>query len=94
MLPHKKDDHRTDNLIAVNSNGKIFMDVRGWTSAAFREALWDPGYEGKECFMRFIDKYVRKNINRDMTRAFLKNNRNKTLIHQIKPGDLVYVTLT
>ena len=85
----KQDDHKADNHITVDSNRKIFMDIRRWTSVA----LWDPGYEGKECFMRFIDKYVRKNINGDMTRTYLKNNRNKTLLHQIKPGYLAYVTL-
>ena len=83
-------DHRADNNITVDTDGKIFMDIRNWDAEP--DDLTE--YEDLEVFMRYLDKYVRNNINGDIMKEWKRMNRNKTLIHRLKPGDIAYVTLT
>ena len=82
-------DSRADNLLATDSNGKILVSIRNWDPE--EDGLLD--YNEREKFMRFLDKYVKHNINGDMLKKWKGQNRNKTLIHKLKPGDLAYVTL-
>ncbi len=52
-----------------------------------------PTYKFLEEFMRGIDKFIRHNINGDVINDLKSQNRNKTVIHRLKPGDLAHVTL-
>ncbi len=43
--------------------------------------------------MQGIDKYIRHNINGDVLNDWKRQNRDKTVIHRLKPGDLAHVML-
>jgi len=82
-------DHRADNLLGTDSDGKILVSICNWDPE--EDGLLD--YNKLKEFMRFLDKYVKHNINGGMLKKWKGQNCNKTLIHKLKPGDLAYVTL-
>ena len=53
-------DHRADNILDADSDGKILMTIRNWDPK--KDGLLD--YSNLETFMRFLDKYVKHNIKR------------------------------
>ena len=65
------------------------MDIRNWD----REFNGLSTYKFLEEFMQGIDKYIRNNINGDVLNDWKRQNRDKTVIHQLKPGGLAHVTL-
>ena len=78
-----------NNLLDTDSDGKIFMSIRNWDPE--KDGLLN--YSNLEEFMRFLDKYAKYNINGNMLKKWTGQNRNKTLIHKLKPDDLAYVML-
>ena len=81
-------DHRADNLLATDTDGKILVSIRNWVE---EDGLLD--YNDLEESMRFLDRYTKHNINGDVLKKWKGQNRNKTLIHKLKPGDIARVTL-
>ena len=66
-------DHRADNLLDADSDGKILMSIRNWDPE--KDGLLD--YSNLEEFMRFLDKYAKHNINSNMLKKWKGQNRNK-----------------
>ena len=55
-------DHRADNLLDADSDGKILLSIRNWDPE--KDGVLD--YSNLEEFMRFLDKYAKHNINGNM----------------------------
>ena len=82
-------DHKANNLLATDADGRILVSICNWDPE--EDGLLD--YDDIEKFMRYLDKYVQHNINGDLLKKWKGQNRSKTLIHRLKPGDLAYMML-
>ena len=91
---HARHVFKMSCLVSLSSPPKTFLEKtyatkRNWDTE--KDGL--PDYSNLEKFMRFLDKYAKHNINGNMLKKWKGQNRNKTLIHKLKPGDLANVTL-
>ncbi len=74
-----------------NDNGRIFVNACGWTSRDIQEN--ELTYEQAEDFLRFLDKYVSRDMGTHFVSRWSKSNWTKTILNKITASDIAYTIL-
>ncbi len=84
------DDNKNEWFPPSNSSGKIYVNVRGWTSYPQDSK---PTYDQAEHFLRFPDKYVSHAVGNHYFLQLSKLNRSKTPLDKVTTSDIAYTIL-
>ncbi len=84
------DDNENGWFPSSNSCGKIYVNVRGWTSNPQDSK---PTYDQAEHFLQFLDKYVSHAVGIHCFLQWSKLNRSKTFLDKVTALDIAYTIL-
>ncbi len=90
MFHINTDDNENEWFPPSNSNGKIYVNARGWTSYP-QESI--PTYDQAEHFLQFLDKYISHAVGNHYFLQWSKLNRSKTFLDKVTASGIAYTIL-